>query len=90
MPRGLRLRQRLAVSARARPAELPPNLQTYADTGEALIAEPFRHGLAIVFLAALVMSVVAAGASWLRGGRYVHEELEASRAGALTREEQPT
>jgi len=38
----LRLRQRLAVSARARPAELPPNLQRYADTGEALIAEPFR------------------------------------------------
>ena len=37
----LRLRQRLAVSARAR-AGLPPNLQTYADTGEALIAEPFR------------------------------------------------
>jgi hypothetical protein len=36
-----RLRQRLAVSARAR-AELPPNLQRYADTGEALIAEPFR------------------------------------------------
>jgi MFS family permease len=54
-----------------------------------LIAEPFRHGLAIVFLAALVMSLVAAGASWLRGGRYVHEELEASRAGAATREEQP-
>jgi hypothetical protein len=41
-PAGLRLRQRLAVSARARPAELPPNLQRYADTGEALIAEPFR------------------------------------------------
>ena len=41
-----------------------------------LIAEPFRHGLAIVFLAALVMSLIAAGASWLRGGRYVHEELE--------------
>jgi hypothetical protein len=37
----LRLRQRLAVSARAR-AGLPPNLQRYADTGEALIAEPFR------------------------------------------------
>jgi hypothetical protein len=29
-----------------------------------------------VFLAALVMSLVAAGASWLRGGRYVHEELD--------------
>ena len=41
-----------------------------------LIAGPFQHGLAIVFLAALVMSVVAAGASWLRGGRYVHEELD--------------
>jgi MFS family permease len=54
-----------------------------------LIAGPFQHGLAIVFLAALAMSLVAAAASWLRGGRYVHEELEASRAGALTRE-QPT
>ena len=36
------LRQRTAVSARARPPELPPNLQRYADTGEALVAEPFR------------------------------------------------
>ena len=44
-----------------------------------LIAEPFQHGLAIVFLAALAMSLVAAAASWLRGGRYVHEELEAAR-----------
>jgi MFS family permease len=43
-----------------------------------LIAGPFRHGLAIVFLAALVMSLVAAGASWLRGGRYVHEEPESA------------
>ncbi len=51
-----------------------------------LIAEPFKHGLAIVFLAALAMSLVAAAASWLRGGRYVHEELEAPSA---AREEQP-
>jgi MFS family permease len=51
-----------------------------------LIAEPFQHGLAIVFLAALVMSLVAAAASWLRGGRYVHEELQAPEA---AREEQP-
>jgi len=50
-----------------------------------LIAEPFQHGLAIVFLAALAMSLVAAAASWLRGGRYVHEELEAPQA---AREEQ--
>jgi MFS family permease len=53
-----------------------------------LIAEPFRHGLAIVFLAALVMSLVAAGASWLRGGRYVHEELDQAAA-AAAREQQP-
>jgi Protein of unknown function (DUF3500) len=42
IPSGLRLRQRTAVSGRARQAELPPNLQRYADTGETLVAEPFR------------------------------------------------
>jgi hypothetical protein len=42
IPRGLRVRQRTAVSGRARPAELPPNLQAYADTGETLVAEAFR------------------------------------------------
>jgi MFS family permease len=52
-----------------------------------LIAGPFKHGLAIVFLAALTMSLVAAGASWLRGGRYVHEEPAGAEAAA--REEQP-
>ena len=40
-----------------------------------LIAAPFQQGLAIVFAAAAVMAVVAAWASWLRGGRYVHEEV---------------
>jgi len=54
-----------------------------------LIAGPFQHGLAIVFLAALAMSLVAAAASWLRGGRYVHEELEGAGTGAAAREEQP-
>jgi MFS family permease len=39
-----------------------------------LIAGPFKHGLVIVFLAALAMSLVAAAASWLRGGRYVHQD----------------
>jgi hypothetical protein len=33
------------------------------------------------------MSVVAAGASWMRGGRYVHEEPDGSGSGA-TREQQ--
>jgi hypothetical protein len=39
-----------------------------------LMAGPFKHGLAIVFAAALTMSLVAAGASWLRGGRYVYSD----------------
>jgi MFS family permease len=39
-----------------------------------LISAPFGQGLAIVFIAAALMSVVAAWASWLRGGRYVHDE----------------
>jgi MFS family permease len=39
-----------------------------------LISVPFGQGLAIVFIAAALMSVVAAWASWLRGGRYVHDE----------------
>ncbi|MGO9178181.1 MAG: MFS transporter [Candidatus Limnocylindrales bacterium] len=39
-----------------------------------LISAPFGQGLAVVFIAAAVMSLVAAWASWLRGGRYVHEE----------------
>ena len=33
-----------------------------------LISGPFHHGLAIVFTFALVMCLIAAGASWLRGG----------------------
>ena len=41
-PSALRLRQRVAVSARSRAIELPPNLQRYAETGERLVAEPFR------------------------------------------------
>jgi MFS family permease len=39
-----------------------------------LIAQPFHDGLVIVFLAAAVMSLVAAAASLMSGGRYVHQE----------------
>jgi MFS family permease len=39
-----------------------------------LISGPFIHGLRIVFIASLVMSLIAAAASWLRGGKYVHIE----------------
>ena len=39
-----------------------------------LISSPFKHGLAIAFTASLLMCLVAAAASWLRGSRYVHVE----------------
>jgi hypothetical protein len=50
---------------------LPPARQA-AITGHAffpgLISGPFHHGLSVVFTFALVMCLVAAAASWLRGG----------------------
>jgi MFS family permease len=39
-----------------------------------LISQPFHDGLVVVFLAAALMSLVAAVASLLGGGKYVHEE----------------
>jgi hypothetical protein len=39
-----------------------------------LISGPFHHGLVIVFSMAMIVLVIAAGASLLRGGRYVHDE----------------
>jgi hypothetical protein len=39
-----------------------------------LISAPFGQGLAIVFIAAALMALVAAWASWIRGGLYVHDE----------------
>jgi hypothetical protein len=41
-PRGLKVRQRTPVSARARQAELPPQLVKYVEVGESLVAEPFK------------------------------------------------
>jgi MFS family permease len=39
-----------------------------------LIADPFRHGLLIAFSASILMLLVAAGASLMRGARYIHDE----------------
>ncbi len=39
-----------------------------------LISQPFHHGLVVVFSMAMAVLVIAAVASLLRGGRYVHEE----------------
>jgi MFS family permease len=56
-------------------AALPPDKAAYV-TGKTffpqLISSPFKHGLAIAFTASLLMCLVAAVASWLRGSRYVH------------------
>jgi MFS family permease len=39
-----------------------------------LIADPFRHGLFIAFGASILMLLLAAAASMMRGGRFVHAE----------------
>jgi MFS family permease len=52
-----------------------------------LISQPFHHGLVIVFSMAIAVLLIAAAASALRGGRFVHEEVaEAATiaAGAAT------
>jgi MFS family permease len=41
-----------------------------------LISGPFAHGLRIVFTTAALLCIIAAVASWMRGGRYVHVEEE--------------
>jgi MFS family permease len=53
-----------------------------------LISEPFLHGLRIAFTASLVMCLVAAAASWLRGGKYVHVE-EGDEVGPFGAPEEP-
>jgi MFS family permease len=39
-----------------------------------LISQPFHHGLVIVFSTAMGLLLIAAGASALRGGRFIYEE----------------
>jgi MFS family permease len=41
-----------------------------------LISTPFKDGLVIAFSAALIMCLIAAWASWMRGGKYVHGQEE--------------
>lgn len=45
-----------------------------------LIAGPFHHGLTVVLTFALVMCVIAAGASWLRGGKFIYNDQDAKTA----------
>jgi len=45
-----------------------------------LIAAPFKQGLVIVLSFSIVMCLIAAVASWMRGGRYVHKEDEGTES----------
>jgi MFS family permease len=60
-------------------AALPPDRAAYI-TGKTffpkLITDPFMRGLRIAFTSSVVMCLVAAAASWLRGGKFVHPENE--------------
>jgi EmrB/QacA subfamily drug resistance transporter len=47
-----------------------------------LISNPFMHGLRIAFTASLIMCVIAAACSWLRGGRYVASDEDTGAFGA--------
>ena len=55
-----------------------PHLDALALVGKRffpmLISHPFRHGLIYVMVFAAVMCLIAALASWLRGGKFVHED----------------
>jgi len=43
-----------------------------------LISAPFSHGIAIAFTASIIMLLLAAGASLMRGARFVHEDADGS------------
>ena len=62
-------------------SQLPP-ADAARLTGQAffpsLISEPFHHGLILVLGFSIAASLVAAAASALRGGHYVHQETEAA------------
>jgi hypothetical protein len=42
-----------------------------------LLSGPFLHGLKIAFTFSLILFLLAALASWLRGGKYIHQEEDA-------------
>jgi MFS family permease len=64
--------------------ELVPHPGSAADTSKIygpeffpnLISDPFRHGLLIAFSASVLMLLLAAGASLMRGGRFVHADAD--------------
>jgi MFS family permease len=53
-----------------------------------LIADPFMHGLRIALTASLVMCLIAAWASWMRGAKYVHDEDDGRTLSGMTPEQE--
>ncbi len=47
-----------------------------------LISAPFHHGLVVVLSFSITICLIAAFVSWLRGGKYVHQESEDSQSAA--------
>ncbi len=47
-----------------------------------LISDPFKHGLTIVLVFSITMCLLAALASWLRGGKYIHHEADPTEPNA--------
>ncbi|MDT4931359.1 MAG: hypothetical protein QOF92_4226, partial [Pseudonocardiales bacterium] len=66
--------------------QLVPNPGPGADTAQIygrtffpnVISGPFMHGLLIAFSASILMLLLAAGASLMRGGRYIHADADGS------------
>ncbi len=54
-----------------------------------LIAGPFLDGMHITFIFAMGMMLVAAAASWMRGGRYVHVDVPAVQTPEVAEPEAP-
>jgi MFS family permease len=52
-----------------------------------LISGPFQHGLVLVLSFSIIASLIAAAASYMRGGKYVHEETEAVEVHPAVRRE---
>jgi len=52
-----------------------------------LISGPFVHGLRIAFVFSIILFLLSAMASWLRGGKYIHRDEETIRAETETLEE---
>jgi MFS family permease len=47
-----------------------------------LIAAPFMHGLVFAFTFSMILNLLAAGASWLAGGKFIHNDGEAAQSRA--------